>query len=124
VITLVARHMKFMDVNHMKESTLRKFVASSVFDDELELHRVDCLSCHGKLDHYVFCKDYREQFKNEPVLPPPLITGKEIMRLGIPPGPEVGVWKDRAFEQQLEEPGWDYTQLLQWMTQRIQAGSS
>ena len=115
VVSLVARHMRFMEVRNMRESTLRKFVASPVFDDELELHRVDCLSSHGHLDHHDFCKSYREQFENEPVLPSPLISGSDLMAFGIPEGPEIGRWKKRIFEQQLEEPEWSREQLWNWV---------
>ena len=115
VVSLVARHMRFMEVRNMRESTLRKFVASPVFDDELELHRVDCLSSHGHLDHHDFCKSYRKQFENEPVLPSPLISGSDLMTFGIPEGPEIGHWKKRTFEQQLEEPEWSREQLWNWV---------
>jgi poly(A) polymerase len=103
VVTLVAQHMKFMAVPQMKESTLRKFAGGEHFIDELELHRVDCASSHGLLDNYVFMQELLEKYANEPVLPKPLLDGKDIMALRVASGPEVGRWKQLAFDLQLED---------------------
>ncbi|MFT5124268.1 MAG: putative nucleotidyltransferase with HDIG domain [Kiritimatiellia bacterium] len=102
-VTLVARHMKFMAVPDMRASTLRKFAGGAYFADEMELHRVDCTSSHGLLGNYVFMQELLDQYANEPVLPDPLVGGREIIALGVAPGPEVGRWKQFAFDLQLED---------------------
>ena len=43
-----------------------------------------------------------EALQREPRLPPPLVTGHDIMALGLPAGREVGRWRQAAFEAQLE----------------------
>ena len=43
---LVANHMRFADVERMKESTLKRFMRLPKFDEHMELHRIDCLSSH------------------------------------------------------------------------------
>ncbi|HCP91574.1 MAG TPA: phosphohydrolase, partial [Spartobacteria bacterium] len=52
-------------------------MARPTFDDELELHRVDCESSHGMLDNYEFLIGKREEFANEPIIPPPLVRGED-----------------------------------------------
>src|SRR5438105_3825164 len=52
ILALVANHMRFGDVERMKESTLKKFLRLPRFEEHLELHRLDCQSSHGDLTSY------------------------------------------------------------------------
>ena len=52
IVALVANHMRFMAVDQMRKSTLKRFVRLPHFEEHLELHRLDCLSSHRKLDSY------------------------------------------------------------------------
>ena len=61
VVALVENHMKFKDVGQMRASTLKRFVRLNQFDEHLELHRLDCLSCHGLLDNYEFLRRFIEE---------------------------------------------------------------
>ena len=87
VVDLVACHLKFIEVKRMRESTLRRFLTKSNFDDHLELHRVDCLSSHGDLESYDFCKKKLQAYSAEPTPGPPLLTGHDLIHLGYEPGP-------------------------------------
>ena len=51
-VEMVQNHMVFKDVQNMRVARLKRFMARPTFDDELELHRVDCLASHGLLDNY------------------------------------------------------------------------
>ena len=51
VMQLVETHMKFKDVRQMRENRLKRFLQSEIFQEELEMHRVDCLASHGMLDN-------------------------------------------------------------------------
>src|SRR4029077_9426161 len=86
-VEAVANHMVFKDVQQMRVAKLKRFLARPHIDDELELHRVDCTSSHGMLDNYAFLKAKREEFANEPLIPPPLITGRDLIALGMKPSP-------------------------------------
>ena len=90
VAAAVHGHMGFADVREMKQSTLRRLLARETFPMELELHRLDCLASHRRLENYVFALDKLAEFKNEPVVPPPLVTGRDVLATGLAPGPEVG----------------------------------
>ena len=86
-IVCVKNHMTFKDVPNMRVSTLKRLLARPTIDDELELHRVDCLGSHGLLDNYHFLLKKREEFSNEPLIPPPLITGRDLLAAGRKAGP-------------------------------------
>src|SRR5262249_7533232 len=52
VEALVANHMRFKDLNRMKESTLKRFLRMPYFEEHLELHRMDVLASNRILDNY------------------------------------------------------------------------
>ena len=88
IAALVANHMRFADVERMKESTLKRFMRLPRFDEHLDLHRLDCLSSHGNLSLYDFVKDRRAQISEDEIRPSPLLKGDDLIELGYKPGPE------------------------------------
>ncbi len=95
IVALVANHMKFKDLQQMRESTLKRFLRLPHFEEHLELHRVDCLASNGNLDSYHFAKEKLAEFGEERLRPPRLVSGRDLMDLGFHPGP--------AFRTVLEE---------------------
>lgn len=102
VAEAVRQHMVFKDVQNMRTAKLKRFMAREGFEDELELHRVDCQSSHGALDNYDFLKTKAEEFASEPLIPPPLVTGHDLMALGWKPGPHFGPVLEAVQTAQLE----------------------
>ena len=56
------------------------------FEEHLELHRLDCSSSHNMLDNYDFVRGKQEEFGQEQIAPPPLLTGKDLIAAGYSPG--------------------------------------
>lgn len=102
VSACVAGHMRFADVPRMKRSTLRRMVGRPTFATELELHRLDCLGSHGDVEHHAFLEDVKRAFDSEPVLPDPLVTGRDVLALGVPEGPDIGRLKQQVYDAQLD----------------------
>ena len=102
VVSAVANHMVFKDVQEMRVSKLKRFMARPGFEDELELHRVDCTSASGMLDNYEFIRERIAAFASEPLIPPPLITGNDLKALGLKPGPRFKEILEAASTLQLE----------------------
>src|SRR5437667_1963081 len=90
VVEMVRQHMVFKDVPKMRVANLKRFMARPTFEEELELHRVDCASSHQMMDNYEFLLRKREEFANEPIIPPPLVRGDDWIALGMKPGPKFG----------------------------------
>lgn len=111
----VGNHMRFMDAPNMRRAKLRQLVGAPTFPDELELHRLDCLCSHGDLSVYDFLKRFVEELRNEPALPPPWVTGKDLLDLGIPEGPRVGLWHRKAYDAQIEGQFQDREHVLKWI---------
>lgn len=101
-VEAVAQHMVFKDVQQMRVAKLKRFMARPHFDDELELHRVDCTSSHGALDNLAFLRAKREEFASEPLIPPPLISGRDLIGFGLQPGPRFSEILEAVQSRQLE----------------------
>ncbi|PWU11296.1 MAG: phosphohydrolase [Verrucomicrobia bacterium] len=99
---IVRNHMAFKDVKNMRRSTLKRFLARPDFEDELELHRVDCLGSHGLLDNYEFLIAKRHEFSTEILVPSALLTGRDLIAMGWKPGPQFKVALEAAHNAQLE----------------------
>ena len=99
---LVANHMRFMHVEKMRDSRLKRFLREPYFEELLELHRIDCLASHGNLRTYDFCTEKLRELQEESLRPPRLIDGHELMRMGYPPGPKLGEILVSIEDEQLE----------------------
>jgi len=87
VLSLVANHMRFGDVMKMKDSTLKRFFRLPKFEEQLELHRLDCSSSHRDLSLYDFAREKFHTLPAEEIRPTPLITGADLIAAGYQPGP-------------------------------------
>jgi poly(A) polymerase len=114
-VEAVRQHMVFKDVPNMRVAKLKRFMARPTFEDELELHRVDCSSSHAMLDNYEFLLKKKEEFANEPIIPPPLVRGDDLIALGMKPGPKFGEILEAVETRQLEGALKDREQALAWV---------
>ena len=87
IVALVREHMKFMDLRRMRRSTIKRFLRMEGFEEHLELHRLDCLASHGKLENWEFARARLNEFGRDGLRPPPLLTGHDLVALGLPRGP-------------------------------------
>ena len=88
VQALVANHMKFKDAAQMRASTLKRFVRLPLFDEHLELHRLDCNASHGLLEAYYLVRNFLNQTPLEQIRPTRLLTGNDLSEMGYVPGPQ------------------------------------
>src|SRR5271165_6885757 len=102
VVEAVRNHMIFKDVKQMRPAKLRRFMARPNFGVELELHRVDCAGSHGDLENHQFLVNKASEFAQEPLIPPPLIRGDDLIALGLKPGPRMGQLLEAVQTAQLE----------------------
>jgi poly(A) polymerase len=87
IVALVANHLRFKDVEQMRVATLKRFLRLPRFDEHLELHRLDCLSSHRKLDAYDYVQRFLAETPPSQVRPERLLTGEDLKELGFAPGP-------------------------------------
>jgi poly(A) polymerase len=87
ILSLVDNHMRFAHAMRMSESTFKKFVRLPLFEEHLELHRLDCRASHGDLTSYNFTRERIASLPPEAVRPVPLLTGDDLIAAGYHPGP-------------------------------------
>ena len=121
-VEMVRQHMVFKDVPKMRVAKLKRFMARPTFDDELELHRVDCESSHRMLDNYEFLLRKREEFANEPIIPPPLLRGDDLIALGLKPGPKFGEILEAVETRHLEGTLRTREEALEWVKREHSLG--
>src|SRR3954452_11715453 len=114
-VEAVRQHMVFKDVPNMRVAKLKRFMARPTFEDELELHRVDCASSHAMLDNYEFLLEKKEEFANEPIIPPPLVRGDDLIAMGLKPGPQFGEILEAVETRQLEGALKNREEALAWV---------
>jgi poly(A) polymerase len=114
VIPAVRLHMSFKDVPNMRVATLKRMMARPTFEEELELHRVDCLASHGMLDNHAMLLAKREEFGRAPLIPEPLITGHDLIALGMKPGKQFAEILQAIQTRQLEGSLKSREEALEW----------
>lgn len=105
IVALVANHMRFMAVDQMRKSTLKRFVRLPHFEEHLELHRLDCLSSHRNLESYGFVERFLAETSVEEVRPHRVLTGTDLCEMGYIAGPIfseiLGAVEDAQLEGQI-----------------------
>lgn len=118
VVLAVRHHMQFKDAKQMRKATLRRLLLRPTFPLELELHRLDCLGSHGMLDIYEFLKGQAMELANQPAIRPPLLTGADLIKLGMKPGRGMGALLAEIREKQLSDELKTRPAALAWVKSR------
>ena len=102
VAYMVGNHMRIAEAPKMRPPKLRRLLAAPTIDDELVLHRLDCESSHNSKNVLEFLLSARAAFAAEPVLPPPLVMGRDLIAAGLAPGPAFSPILQALYDLQLE----------------------
>ncbi|HMJ90232.1 MAG TPA: HD domain-containing protein [Candidatus Acidoferrum sp.] len=121
IVAAVRHHMQFKDAPQMRKATLRRMILRETFPLELELHRLDCLGSHRRLDIYDFIREQQAEFYKTPELHPPLLTGADLIALGMKPGPELGAMLHALRDEQLAETLRTADEARAWVKQQMEA---
>jgi poly(A) polymerase len=116
----VLHHMQFKDAPKMRKATLRRMLLRETFPLELQLHRLDCLGSHQMLDVYDFLVAQSAELAKQPEIRPPLLTGTELLELGLKPGPEMGRLLAEIREKQLQDELTTSAEARQWVKEQLQ----
>jgi poly(A) polymerase len=103
IVHAVRCHMQFKDAPKMRTATLRRMILRPTFPLELQLHRLDCLGSHGRLEVYDFLVQQTEEMARKPTIRPPLLNGDDLIALGVAPGPAMGKLLSDLRDKQLQE---------------------
>lgn len=117
ICELVAQHMRIRNVKEMRTSKRKRFLREAYFTELLELHRADCMGCHGKLDLYEFCLDELNGLDDKQLHPVRLISGRDLLNMGMEAGPLMGRILSKVEDAQLEGHINTREQAIDWVRQ-------
>jgi poly(A) polymerase len=122
IVQTVRCHMQFKDVLQMRKATLRRLLMRPTFPLEIELHKLDCLGSHGRLDVYDFLLAQTRELEQQPELGPPLLTGHDLIAMGMQPGPAMGAMLEQVRERQLQDELKTPDEAREWVKKQLQQG--
>jgi poly(A) polymerase len=123
VVKAVRCHMQFKDAPEMRKATLRRLLLRPTFPLEIELHRLDCLGSHGRLDVYELLLEEARELEKMPAIRPPLIDGDVLKELGMKPGPAMGALLAEIREKQLGDELETPAQARRFAEERLKGGT-
>lgn len=99
---LVEKHQFLADVRTMRTSKLKIILHHPGIRELLDLHRADAIASGKSVDHVEYCERLLTEWTEEDLNPPPLLTGHDLTRRGLTPGPQFKQLLDAVREAQLE----------------------
>jgi poly(A) polymerase len=102
VVWLVEKHQILSDARQMRTSKLKTLLAHPGIAELLELHLADALASGHSTDHVDYCKYLLTEWSAEELNPETLISGHDLTRHGLSPGPQYKWLLDAVREAQLE----------------------
>jgi poly(A) polymerase len=99
---LVEKHQYLCDAQLMRTSKLKQILAEPEIRELLALHRADALASGNSTAHVDYCERLLEEWSNSDLNPPRLITGHDLLRLGLEPGENIAAILTAVREAQLD----------------------
>jgi poly(A) polymerase len=99
---LVKKHQFLSDARQMRASKLKTTLSHPGIRELLALHRADALASGRSDDHVVYCEQLLSEWSEADLNPEPFITGHDLAKLGLEPGPRYKETLDAVREAQLD----------------------
>ncbi len=102
LVWLVEKHQYLADAPEMRASRLKPILIHPGIGELLALHRADALASARSLEHVEFCERVLREMPPDELNPPPVLTGEDLITVGLKPGPDFKRLLDSVREAQLE----------------------
>jgi poly(A) polymerase len=122
IIWLVANHRYLDEATTLRASKLKKILAEPGIEDLLELHRAIALASGGSAEQVDYCRHYIAVEPAGPINPPPLVTGDDLVRHGLEPGPRFATLLNQLRDAQLDGLLQSRHEALEWVDRQVAAG--
>ena len=120
IVYLVRRHQVFMNIPQMRVARRYRVFEEPGFEELLELCRVDCLGSHADMELYRTCHDMWTEWKALGPPTEPLLHGRDLLALGIEPGPGMGQMLEAVQDAQREGTVTDRDEAIRWVQARLE----
>ncbi|MFI5402474.1 MAG: CCA tRNA nucleotidyltransferase, partial [Planctomycetota bacterium] len=102
VVEIVDRHMDWPHLQQMREAKRRRLLLREDLPLHMEMHRLDCLACHGDTSIHAYALEERRRLEAEPPPVKPFLTGDDLIGMGFAPGPSFKAMLEAIVDAQLE----------------------
>lgn len=99
---LVEKHQILADVRRMRTSKVKTLLSHPGIHELLALHRADATASDRGIDHVTYCEQLLSEWSEADLNPAPLLTGHDLVRRGLEPGPVFKRLLDAVREAQLD----------------------
>ncbi|MBM4067664.1 MAG: CCA tRNA nucleotidyltransferase [Planctomycetes bacterium] len=110
---LVEKHIILCDARQMRTSKLKPLLAHPGIGELLALHRADARAWGKSEDHVDYCEFLLNEWTDADLNPPAILTGHDLTRHGLEPGPKFKLLLDAVREAQLDGQVKDKQQALE-----------
>jgi len=124
VAWLVEYHQYLGEAMRLRESKLKRILATEGIQELLDLHRADALASTGVTRHVDYCEWYLREQPAGPIDPPPLLTGHDLARHGLAPGPRFATLLEAVREAQLDRSIHSKREALELVNRLVEAGEA
>jgi len=100
---LVKNRLRLDETEEMSLAEFKKLLAHERFDDLLTFHKAVCLSQNKSLDGYNAAIKRRATIPPDEIAPPPLVTGEDLIEMGLEPGPRFKEILEKLYDEQLNK---------------------
>lgn len=121
VAWLVEKHQFLCDARQMRTSKLKMMLVHPGIADLLALHRADAQASGKSTEHVDYCEFLLRDWSADDLNPPPLLSGHDLTRHGLEPGPQYKRLLDAVREAQLEGTVTTPRQALELVDRLLQA---
>lgn len=117
---LIINQSKFKETLKMSEAELQRFIRAPYFSECLALQHIVAGTSDGPLEYYQFCSNqYRALLKKNDLSIKKLITGKDLIALGLKPGPEFSKLLRLIEDLTLEKKITSKSQALEYVSKQV-----
>jgi poly(A) polymerase len=99
---LVEKHQILCDVRQMRTSKVKTLLIHPGIRELIDLHRADALASGRSIEHVEYCEQLLREWSTDDLNPSPLLSGHDLARNGLEPGPAFKRLLDAVREAQLE----------------------
>jgi len=116
---LVRQQDALREPDKLRLAQLKRLLAHPFRDDLLSLMRATLFSERADLHPVLFCEQFLEATPPDVLNPPPLVTGNDLIAVGLKPGPRFKQLLDEACDAQLNGELISHEAAMEWVRARL-----
>jgi poly(A) polymerase len=115
VAWLVERRDALADAPTMRASKLNPLLVHPGIGELLALHRADAVAAGRDAEHVALCERVLRDTPPDELNPPPVLTGTDLLAMGLKPGPDFKRWLDAVRDAHLDGDVTTRDEAVEWV---------